>query len=66
MPMDFTGIRHTGEWQVRWAKPGVPTDSEGHLIIESGRVWAEKNYLHPLPVDQRQLNPNLGQNPGWE
>ena len=66
MPMDFTGIRHVGEWQVRWANPGLTTDSEGHLIIETGRVWAEKNYLHPLPVDQLQLNPNLGQNPGWE
>lgn len=66
MPMDFTGIRHIGEWQVRWTNPGVPTDAEGHLVLETGRTWAERNYLHPLPVDQRQLNPNLGQNPGWE
>ena len=34
--------------------------------MESGRVWKERNYLYPLPVDQLQLNPNLGQNPGWE
>ena len=66
MPGNFTGIRHTGEWQTRWPNPGMTTDSEGRLVIESGRVWAERNYLHPLPVDQLQLNPNLGQNPGWE
>ena len=66
MPMDFTGIRHIGEWQVRWANPSVGKDSEGRLKIEEGRVWNERNYLHPLPVDQLQLNPNLGQNPGWE
>ncbi len=65
MPMDFTGIRHVGEWQVRWPNPGATKSDDGHLIIEDGRVWAEKNYLHPLPVDQLQLNPNLGQNPGW-
>ncbi len=66
MPGNFTGIRHIGEWQTRWPNPGMTTDSEGRLVIESGRVWAERNYLHPLPVDQLQLNPNLGQNPGWE
>lgn len=65
MPGNFTGIRHTGEWKTRWAKPSMPTDADGHLIVESGRVWAERNYLHPLPIDQLQLNPNLGQNPGW-
>ena len=65
MPMDFTGIRHIGEWQVRLPNPGATKSDDGHLIIEDGRVWAEKNYLHPLPVDQLQLNPNLGQNPGW-
>ena len=65
MPMDFLGIKHVGEWRNRWANPGFATNNDGRLIIESGRVWNEKHYLHPLPVDQLQLNPNLGQNPGW-
>lgn len=65
MPMDFCGIMHTGEWKNRWAKPGVPLNADKRLVIESGRVWAERNYLHPLPIDQLQLNPNLGQNPDW-
>lgn len=65
MPMEFCGIMHIGEWKNRWAKPGVPLNADNRLIIESGRVWAERNYLHPLPIDQLQLNPNLGQNPDW-
>ncbi len=27
--------------------------------------WSDKNYLKPIPTNQIQLNPNLGQNPGW-
>ncbi|MBQ7442032.1 MAG: RagB/SusD family nutrient uptake outer membrane protein, partial [Prevotella sp.] len=26
----------------------------------------DKLYLYPLPSDQLQLNPQLGQNPGWQ
>jgi starch-binding outer membrane protein, SusD/RagB family len=29
------------------------------------RTWDDKLYLNPIPADQRTLNPNLGQNPGW-
>lgn len=65
MPKDFVGIHYTGEWLIRWTNPGMPLDSEGRLIYESDRQWGERNYLHPLPVDQLQLNPNLKQNPGW-
>lgn len=28
--------------------------------------WLEHYYLHPIPLNQRALNPNLEQNPGWE
>ena len=41
-------------------------DSDGCLILENSRRWGSKNDLYPLPVDQCQLNPNLGQNPGWQ
>lgn len=42
-------------------------DANGFYIYEpaADRQWLERHYLMPLPVDQRQLNPNLGQNPGW-
>jgi hypothetical protein len=63
MPKDMLGIKWQGtEYQ---SVISFPTNAEGCIIIESGRVWADKNYLYPLPIDQLQLNPNLGQNPGW-
>ncbi len=47
----------------------VPTnakDANGALILDNtGRLFAEKNYLYPIPTQQLTLNPNLVQNPGW-
>ena len=66
MPMDFIGIKWEGtEFQTVYSNPGYSRNAEGCLIIENGRKWAEKNYLYPIPADQKRLNPNLGQNPGW-
>lgn len=66
MPMDILGIQHTGtDWATQW-NTSQTTNEEGCLILETGRQWATRNYLLPLPSDQRQLNPNIGQNPGWE
>lgn len=28
-------------------------------------VWDDKFYLYPIPENDRLMNPNLGQNPGW-
>ena len=67
MPMDFLGIKWNGtEFQTTYPNPAYNRNSDGCLIVETGRKWAEKNYLYPIPADQRRLNPNLGQNPGWE
>lgn len=69
MPMDLVGIKWKGtEYETAWSTCPYAgnLDSEGCIIIETGRVWEEKNYLFPLPTDQLQLNPNLKQNPGWE
>jgi hypothetical protein len=43
------------------------TDNEGYIVIvpASQRYFSEKNYLRPIPLTQRFLNPNLEQNPGW-
>ncbi|HEU4609432.1 MAG TPA: RagB/SusD family nutrient uptake outer membrane protein [Chitinophagaceae bacterium] len=44
----------------------VPVDSDGYIIVSSGRTFTDpKNYLWPVPLIQRQRNPNLGNNPGW-
>jgi starch-binding outer membrane protein, SusD/RagB family len=46
---------------------GVPVDAQGYTIIQSGRRFeSPKNYLWPIPFTQHQMNPKLGQNPGWE
>lgn len=66
MPMNQTGIRWQGEWVSAMANHGgYALDAQNHIILESGRTFEQKHYLYPLPVDQQQLNPNLGQNEGW-
>ena len=65
MNQDFLGIRWQGEWRTKWIQPGYTQNADGNLVVETGRAWTERNYLYPLPSDQLQLNPNLGQNPGW-
>ena len=67
MPQDQLGVKMTGTWfESNWAAQARSLNSDGCILLYSGRTWSQKNYLYPLPQDQRQLNPNLGQNPGWE
>jgi hypothetical protein len=33
---------------------------------DPGRVWNEFRSIYPIPFNDIQLNPNLGQNPGWD
>lgn len=67
MPQDFLGVKWKGtEFQTVYKDNTYPTDEDGFLIVETGRKWAEKNYLLPIPSDQLRLNPQLKQNPGWE
>lgn len=67
MPGDLLGIKFTGTWYAtNWAAQSRPVNADGRIIMYNSRVWSQKLYLHPLPSDQRQLNTNLSQNPGWE
>ena len=66
MPKDFLGIKWTGtEYATKWPNVSYAKNSDGYVILETGRKWESKHYLYPLPTDQLQLNPNLKQNPGW-
>ena len=66
MPKDFLGIKWTGtEYATKWPNVSYTKNSDGYIILETGRKWESKHYLYPLPTDQLQLNPNLKQNPGW-
>ena len=67
MPQTQTGVQWKGtEFETLWAKQSRQVDSDGCIILYDNRSWSDKNYLYPLPADQLQLNPALGQNPGWE
>ncbi|MBQ7420127.1 MAG: RagB/SusD family nutrient uptake outer membrane protein [Prevotella sp.] len=67
MPQDLLGVKVTGTWfESNWSAQARDLNSDGCVLMYSGRTWAQKNYLYPLPQDQRQLNPQLSQNPGWE
>lgn len=68
MPKDILGIQWKGtEFEATWTNASsMAKNADGCLIMESGRSWSSKNDLYPLPADQIQLNPNLGQNAGWQ
>ncbi len=67
MPADQLGVQMTGTWfGSNWTAQARSLNSDGCIIMYTGRTWAQKNYLYPLPQDQLQLNPALTQNPGWE
>lgn len=53
-PMTILGARNprTNSYQVLY--PGSGT-----------RIWFEKNYLYPIPIQELTLNKLLVQNPGW-
>ncbi len=65
-------------WDIRrWMIGDQTTEIYGVDITKSGdeftykrtlvesRYWDDKMYLYPIPDSQLNINPNLGQNPGW-
>ena len=34
--------------------------------IHMERKWDDRKYVHPIPTNALNVNPGLGQNPGWE
>lgn len=67
MPKPFLGVKWTGtEYATKGGSNTYPLDDEGCIVFEDNRQWKKKNDLYPLPLDQLQLNPNLGQNPEWK
>ena len=66
MPQDLLGIQITGTWyESNWKNQSRPLNQDGCIIMYTNRTWNDKNYLLPLPNDEIQLNPELGQNPEW-
>ncbi|GGF45799.1 RagB/SusD family nutrient uptake outer membrane protein [Echinicola rosea] len=48
------------------AQFGPPSEDNGYLRVNLRSFDPSKHYLWPIPRDERNLNPNLTQNPGWE
>lgn len=38
----------------------------GYLVYNYQLQWDDKMYLYPIPVTASNVNPNLGQNDGWQ
>lgn len=67
MPGKRVGILWKGtQFETAWTGQSNPLDENGCVIKYEDCVWAERNYLYPLPSTERQLNSQLGQNKGWE
>jgi hypothetical protein len=41
------------------------TSGEITWLTNVTRVWQDKKYLYPIPTSDLNINPKLGQNPGW-
>ena len=66
MPQDLLGVKYTGTWfESNWTSQSRSLNADGCIILYNARTWNDKLYLYPIPSDQLQLDPNLGQNPGW-
>lgn len=50
------------------AGTSVAVDNEGYIVTNNGneRKYDKKYYLYPIPSNEIALNPQIGQNPGWE
>ncbi|WP_057937848.1 RagB/SusD family nutrient uptake outer membrane protein [Algoriphagus resistens] len=48
------------------AKFGPPSEDDGYLRVNLRSFDPSRHYLWPIPRDERNLNPNLTQNPGWD
>jgi hypothetical protein len=46
-------------------KAGDPSVDNGYLRVDQRTFDPAKHYLWPVPQRERDINPNLTQNPGW-
>ena len=62
---DIEGVK--ASWFPALSSSTYRKNAEGFLVVQWNRRFeAPKNYLWPVPQVQRERNPNLSQNPGWE
>jgi starch-binding outer membrane protein, SusD/RagB family len=50
---------------------GVRIEDDGtrldfsYFVVDNQRKFDTKMYLHPIPLNEIKISPNLVQNPGW-
>lgn len=49
-----------------WNNKTYGLNSNGRLTYDIKRTWHDRKYLHPIPHTANSINPNLGQNYGWD
>lgn len=60
-------MKYTGTWfENNWTKQTRSLNSDGCIILYTGRQWEEKNYLYPLPSEQTQARPEYRPEPRLE
>lgn len=69
-PKTMLGMKVSDEMKEAYGNFSRTLNEEGYMVVypdKEGRVWDDKLYLHPLPIEQTTMNPNLlPNNPGWE
>lgn len=69
-PKSMLGMKVSDELKEKYDHFSRTVTPDGYLVVypdRSARQWDDKLYLHPLPIEQTTLNPNLlPNNPGWE
>lgn len=69
-PKTMLGMKVSNQMKEAYDDFSRSMNEEGYMIVypdKQTRKWNDKLYLHPLPIDQTTMNPNLlPNNPGWE
>lgn len=60
----FTGVKLSSDPNARNYKGNSPVDADGYYQFET-RSWDSHNRYWPIPQNDRDINPNLGQNEGY-
>lgn len=69
-PKSMLGMKMSDKLKDMYEDFNRQVNEDGYLIVypdKKSRIWDDKLYLHPLPIEETTMNPNLlPNNPGWE
>lgn len=69
-PKSMLGMKVSDTLRDKYDGFSRQVNEDGFMVVypdKSTRKWYDKLYLHPLPIEETTMNPNLlPNNPGWE